>query len=103
MHHGKKLKRMMYGKARVYTDYHGYAWYRIHIVIPSSLKKEGVWKDSLRIFLAHVNDVDETFLNGKKFGKTGSFPSDKSGYVSKWPAIRTYNIFAGDGAIHWDA
>ncbi|HEY5405812.1 MAG TPA: glycoside hydrolase family 27 protein [Ginsengibacter sp.] len=86
-----------------YENYHGYAWYRIHTFIPSSLKKNTFWKDSLRIFLAHVNDVDETFLNGKKIGKTGAFPTDEGGYISKWPAIRSYNIFTKDDAIKWDA
>lgn len=86
-----------------FENYHGYAWYRMHIVIPSSLKQNAFWKDSLRIFLAHVNDVDETFLNGKKIGKIGAFPSDAGGYVSKWPAVRSYQIATTDDAIKWDA
>lgn len=86
-----------------FAGYHGYAWYRIHVVIPSSLRKNGLWKDSLRLFLAHVNDVDETWLNGVRINKTGSFPGDDGGYVSRWPAVREYHISAGNGAIHWDA
>ncbi|XHR92806.1 putative Ig domain-containing protein [Mucilaginibacter sp. UC70_90] len=86
-----------------YPDYHGFAWYRIHVVIPSSLKKQAVWGDSLRVFLAHVNDVDETYFNGKLIGKTGAFPEDKGGYVSKWPAVRNYCVAANDPAIKWDA
>ncbi len=86
-----------------FPDYHGYAWYRVHIVIPSSLKQTAVWKDSLRLFLAHVNDVDETYLNGVRIGKTGAFPSDAGGYISKWPAVREYHIAADNPAIHWDA
>lgn len=85
-----------------YPDYHGYAWYRIHIVIPSSLKQKAFWKDSLRLFLAHVNDADETYLNGALIGKTGSFPDDKEGYVSKWPAIREYHVAISSKTIHWD-
>jgi len=85
-----------------YPDYHGFAWYRIHVVIPSSLKKQSVWGDSLRVFLAHVNDVDETYFNGKLIGKTGAFPEDKGGYVSKWPAVRNYCVVANDPAIKWD-
>ena len=85
-----------------FPDYHGYAWYRIHVVIPSSLKNKAVWKDSLRIYLAHVNDVDETYLNGVNIGKTGMFPGDPGGYVSKWPAVREYHITAGNPAIQWD-
>jgi alpha-galactosidase len=86
-----------------YPDYHGFAWYRIHVVIPSSLKKQSVWGDSLRVFLAHVNDADETFFNGKLIGKTGAFPEDKGGYVSKWPAVRNYCVAANDPTIEWDA
>lgn len=85
-----------------FADYHGFAWYRMHVVIPSSLKKQAFWKDSLRIFLAHVNDVDETFLNGKRIGKTGSFPADAGGYASKWPAVREYHVAINDPAIRWD-
>jgi hypothetical protein len=89
-------------QAQGYPEYHGYAWYRMHVVIPSSLRAGGKWKDSLRIFLAHVNDVDETFLNGKKIGQIGSFPGDPGGYVSKWPAVREYHVAIADDAIRWD-
>jgi alpha-galactosidase len=85
-----------------YPDYHGYAWYRIHVRIPSSLKKSAIWADSLRIYLAHVNDVDETYFNGVKIGKIGSFPYDAGGYVSKWPAVRSYCIAANSKLIKWD-
>lgn len=86
-----------------YPDYHGYAWYRIHITIPSSLKQSAVWGDSLRVFLAHVNDADETYLNGTLIGKTGAFPNDQGGYQSKWPATRNYCVAAGSPLIKWDA
>jgi alpha-galactosidase len=85
-----------------YPDYHGYAWYRIHVRIPTSLKDNAAWKDSLRIFLAHVNDVDDTYLNGIKIGHIGSFPDEAGGYVSKWPAIREYNLPIKHPAIRWD-
>src|SRR5215510_7319661 len=54
-------------------DYNGYAWYRFHFKLPSSLKTRSYWKDTLRIFLSKIDDVDETFLNGGKIGQTGSF------------------------------
>jgi len=90
-------------QAQGFTDYHGYAWYRIHVRIPSSLKNNATWKDSLRIFLAHVNDVDDTYLNGVKIGHIGSFPDEAGGYVSKWPAVREYHLPVNHPAIHWDA
>lgn len=86
-----------------FPDHHGYAWYRIHVVIPAVLREHAFWKDSLRICLAHVNDVDETFLNGVRIGKTGAFPSDAGGYVSKWPAVREYHVAGNSPLIHWDA
>jgi alpha-galactosidase len=86
-----------------FPDYHGYAWYRIHVVIPSALKQNGHWRDSLRLFLAHVNDVDETWLNGVRIGKTGAYPDDPGGYISQWPAIREYHVTATNKAIRWDA
>ena len=85
-----------------FPDYHGFAWYRIHITIPSSLKNNAGWKDSLRIYLAHVNDVDETFLNGVSIGKIGAFPTDPGGYISKWPALREYHLTVNNTAIKWD-
>lgn len=85
-----------------FADYHGYAWYRIHVIIPSSLKNNSTWKDSLRIFLAHVNDVDETFFNGIKIGQIGGFREDATGYVSKWHSVRQYHIAANNPIIKWD-
>jgi len=89
-------------QAQGFPDYHGYAWYRIHVSIPSALKQKAFWKDSLRLFLAHVNDVDETYINGVKIGKIGAFPDDPGGYISQWPAIREYHIACDNPAIRWD-
>jgi len=99
----KEMKTGEVWQLQGFPDYHGYAWYRIHVVLPSSLRVQGFWKDSLRLFLAHINDVDETWLNGVRIGKTGSFPEEKGGYVSRWPAIREYHVAAGGAAIRWDA
>ncbi len=98
----KPIKAGEVWQTQGYPDYHGYAWYRFHVVIPSSLKNNGNWKDSLRIFLAHVNDVDETFFNEVAIGKTGSFPDDPGGYASKWPSVRTYCLRATNPLIKWD-
>jgi len=85
-----------------YPGYHGFAWYRMHVVIPSALRSGAGWKDSLRVFLAHVNDVDETYLNGVRIGKTGRFPGDVGGYDSKWPFVRDYRLAVDAPCIRWD-
>lgn len=49
-----------------YTNYDGMAWYRTHIVIPSSLKVNSAVLQALSISLGRIDDMDETYLNGKK-------------------------------------
>jgi alpha-galactosidase len=98
----KEIKVGQVWQRQGFPDYHGYAWYRVHVVIPSTLKNNASWKDSLRIYLAHVNDVDGTFLNGVKIGQIGGFPDEPSGYVSKWPSVREYHIAASSPIIKWD-
>jgi hypothetical protein len=85
-----------------YPDYNGYAWYRFHFTIPSSLKKKSFWKDSLRLMIGKVDDVDETFLNGVKIGQTGSLPSDPGGYAGQYDVPREYHASTNDKTILWD-
>lgn len=98
----KPIKAGRVWQSQGYPDYHGFAWYRMHVVIPSTLRSRAAWRDSLRIFLAHVNDVDETYLNGVRIGKTGRFPEDAGGYDSKWPSVRDYRLPVDASCIRWD-
>ncbi|WP_413669195.1 putative Ig domain-containing protein [Mucilaginibacter sp. Mucisp86] len=82
-----------------HPNYDGFGWYRIHIVIPSSLKEKSYLKDSLRLHLASVDDNDEVYLNGKLIAKYGGHSGTiKDGNYGP----RTYNISASDPAILWD-
>ncbi|OIR05749.1 alpha-galactosidase A precursor [mine drainage metagenome] len=75
-----------------YPDYNGYAWYRFHFKLPSSIKDKSLWKDSLRIALGKIDDNDETYLNGVLIGKTQG-----------WNIFREYHIATNNPAILWDA
>lgn len=86
-----------------YDKYDGYAWYRFHILLPSSLKENSFWKDSLRINLAKVDDVCEVFFNGMKIGQSGSFPGDKEGYHTTWNRKQEFRVPLSNPLIHWDA
>lgn len=97
------LKTNVIWESQGYSEYNGYAWYRLHIMIPSSIKSSAVWKDSLRFYLAKIDDVDETYLNGKLIGKSGSFPEDKDSYQTAWNKTREYRLSSNDPLIHWDA
>lgn len=100
--HWQILKTNEFWDEQGFGDYDGYAWYRIHVIIPSSLKKNSYWKDSLRIYLAKIDDADETYLNGVMIGKMGSFPNEPGGYIAKWDVEREYRIATTNHAIHWD-
>ena len=49
----------------------GFAWFRLKIVLPSTLKEKAYLKDGLRIFLGKINNFDQSFLNGSIFGING--------------------------------
>ena len=85
-----------------FENYDGFVWYRIHVTIPSSLKKQSFWKDSLRIYMAKIDDADEVYLNGVLVGKKGSFPTEAAGYITKWDEEREYHISTSNPAIRWD-
>ena len=83
-------------------EYNGYSWYRIHVLIPSSVKNSVTWKKRMRFFLTRIDDVDASYLNGIKIGQTGRFPEDVGGYEGKWQVPREYQISADNPAIRWD-
>ncbi len=85
-----------------YDKYDGFGWYRIHVIIPSSLRDHSLWKDSLRILLNKIDDADEVFFNGTLIGKEGAFPQDGGGYQSAWDQVREYHLGTASGLINWD-
>lgn len=52
-----------------FPGYDGYAWYRLTFFLEPELEKE-----KLVIKLGPIDDVDQTFLNGKLVGSSGGFP-----------------------------
>jgi len=92
-----------------YKGYDGFAWYRFHTVIPSSLKEQAFIKDSLQILLGKIDDCDQVFLNGELIGENG-----RTVYTKKEPSVdffkeqgrwyidRRYVLAANDPRIHWD-
>lgn len=81
--------------AKSYTKDSSYAWYRIRITIPSSLKT----KDSrgLKLMLGKIDDADQTWFNGQLIGRTGSFPP---AYETQWEKQRLYII--PENLVQWD-
>ena len=81
------------------VDYaNGYGWYRLHVVIPSSLKKGVV--DAIMLDLGAIDDSDQTWINGHPVGKDGTFPEDPGGYCSEWGRRRYYVV--DPSWVRWD-
>ncbi len=93
-----------------YPKYEGFAWYRIRIVIPSSLIKNAVLKDSLIFHLGKIDDFDQVFLNGELIGENlknvppGTKATDdfKNLDHSFWNVPRRYSLAVDDPRIKWD-
>jgi DUF1680 family protein len=90
-----------------YENYDGIAWYRVHVVIPSSLKEKIQSIKLLQISLGRIDDADETYLNGKKIGGIVGWDKDRSYSIPfdlvKWDkenviAIRV-NDMGGNGGM----
>lgn len=85
-----------------YAELDGFGWYRFHFTLSSSLKTRNWWPDSLRVYLAKIDDADEVFLNGKQISKTGRFPSDPGGYSTRWDRERVIRLAVSDPLLRWD-
>jgi len=92
-----------------YKGYDGYAWYRLKIIIPSSLKNHAYIKDSLQFRFGKIDDCDQVFLNGEMIGENGqtvpqkySAGDDFIKTQGKWNMNRRYILAANDPRIRWD-
>ena len=90
-----KWKNVMvpaYWETQGYRNYDGFAWYRKEFFIPEKLRNE-----RLVLLLGKIDDLDETYLNGKLIGRTGNMknlswqaPSDE------WLELRAYELPLND-------
>jgi len=88
-----------------YESYVGFAWYRLKIMIPSSLKKKSFYHDSLQFSLGRILDMDQFYLNGKLVGQNGRSMDQSPGEFNKDNpsyAFRDYRLPVNDPNIKWD-
>lgn len=67
-----------------FHGYDGYAWYRNKFTLKSEAKDKDIY-----LVLGYVDDVDQTFINGKLIGVSGGFPEN---YRTAYNAFRKYYI-----------
>jgi hypothetical protein len=89
-----------------HENYDGFGWYRIRVVIPSSLNESAFLKDSLQFILGKVDDDDQLYLNGVFIGQNNSknktsdsaFQNGNGFYLPE----RKYVISVNHPDILWD-
>ena len=83
-----------------FDHYDGFAWYRLHVVIPSSIKEKSFLKEKLVFDLGKIDDGDEVYLNGSLIGRN----ADKGADIKNGPydVQRSYSISLKDPRILWD-
>jgi hypothetical protein len=109
--HWKDIRVDKIWEEQGFDPYDGYAWFRVKIVIPSTLKKQSYLKDSLRIYLGKINNFDQTFLNGMLIGSNGKlFPEGAqpdSTFIKApmqlYDLPRRYALSVDDQRILWDS
>ncbi len=67
-----------------FYGYNGYAWYRKHFTFPDDFNGSMVY-----LQLGAIDDIDQTYLNGKMVGVSGSFPPN---YETAYNAWRNYPV-----------
>ena len=72
-----------------FQGYDGFAWYRVKVVVPPSMKRNAFKYGGLMLNLGKIDDADETWFNGHKVGATGVMPPD---YAGAYDVQRTYLI-----------
>lgn len=93
----KEIKVATIWENQGYADYDGFAWYRTSVIIPSSMKQAAMKYGGFSLELGKIDDVDETFWNGKSVGSAGTFPPNS---ISAYDKFRKYIIPVS--AIRWD-
>jgi sialate O-acetylesterase len=67
-----------------FHGYNGYAWYRKTFTIPKEFQE-----NNFILSAGFIDDVDQTFINGKVVGMSGGFPP---WYMTAYDAYREYYI-----------
>lgn len=99
-----------YWESQGFENYDGYGWYRTRVVIPSKLKENAYFKDSVYFTIGKVDDTEQTFLNGQLIGQNGNVvplrdadkPAPFEGDKEAYNYTRSYALSVDDPRIKWD-
>jgi Beta-galactosidase jelly roll domain len=76
-----------YWETQGLKDYDGYGWYRIRFTVPEKFRNQ-----DMILLLGKIDDIDETYLNGKRVGRTGGRRVKGDEYLK----LRAYSLRSDD-------
>ncbi len=77
-----------YWETQGYKGYNGFGWYRKRFRLPPNLIGE-----KLILLLGKIDDLDETYLNGRRVGRTGVIPPQGDMFNrAEYSFLRAYTI-----------
>lgn len=81
-----------YWETQGYRGYDGFGWYRLTFDLPDEFADE-----SMILLLGKIDDIDETYLNGRRIGRTGFMHRDieRDELSTEWLEPRAYTIPRG--------
>ncbi len=83
-------------------DYNGIAWYRLRVVIPSSLREKNPLVQGIRLALGKIDDNDQTYLNGQEIGRTAGYNENREYLIPydriRWDAENVIAVRVEDGS-----
>jgi sialate O-acetylesterase len=81
-----------YWESQGFPEYDGIGWYRLHFKIPAELAEK-----TLVLLLGRIDDLDETYVNGKEIDHTGRIRSNpkRSNLDGEYRELRAYTMPAG--------
>ena len=80
-----------------YDGYDGFGWYRLHLVVPSSLKEKAFLKDSLHFDLGMLDDGAEVYLNNQLVYKNWVTGGIKNGTYGPG----SFSVASNNPALQW--
>ena len=94
-----------------YEKLDGYAWFRLTVFLPASLRESATLTDGLRICLGKINNFDQSFLNGTIIGINGKSVAGGSPIDTlftkaepfMWNYERVYVLPFDDPRLKWNA
>jgi sialate O-acetylesterase len=85
--HWKEVVVPSYWEGQGFKGYDGFGWYRLRFRVPESLAGQ-----RLILLMGRIDDVDETYVNGKLVGRTGRIRKgmNRGGVSDDWRELRAY-------------